>query len=191
MEIAILACCIVIIVLLVVILIRIGGRNDNSADILKNSIESGDRSILDQLSRQNDSVSGMIERHVGLLGDKLGSEQSSMKSSVTESLEKLLAEMSGLRKETREGIDSINKIVTEKMQTTLGESSTSMVRSISELGRNVSAEQEKSHHDGAVNCARNCSFKHITPSRTDGFFVRTRLSPCRIPPRQSPATKRR
>lgn len=143
MEIAILACCIVIIVLLVVILIRTGGRNDNSADILKNSIESGDRSILDQLSRQNDSVSGMIERHVGLLGDKLGSEQSSMKSSVTESLEKLLAEMSGLRKETREGIDSINKIVTEKMQTTLGESSTSMVRSISELGRNVSAEQEK------------------------------------------------
>ena len=143
MEIAVLACCAVIIVLLIVILVRMGAKNGGDAEKIKDSVESGNRAVLDQLARQNDSVSGMIERHVGLLGDKLGSEQSGMKTSLAENLEKLYAEMTELRRENREGIESINKIVTEKMQQTLTDSNAGIVRNVSELGRNLSTEQEK------------------------------------------------
>ena len=141
MDIAILICCAVIIVLLIVVIIGLF-RERGSRDI-RDSVEATGRTVLDQLSRQNDSVSGMIERHVGLLGDKLGAEQKNLRDSVTDTLEKLYSEVTEMRNETRVGIEGINTIVTEKLRASLTDSNNGIVKNISELGRTLSADQEK------------------------------------------------
>ena len=155
-EIIIIICCAVIMILLTAVLVLLlRGKNDrdNSPEIkaqterLKEYYESGSRNILDQLGRQNTAIAETVKQNVDILGDKLESEQKNMRETTSGAIKDIGEDVSGLRKENKESLDSIRSIVTDKMQETLnsrlGALNNTITTSISELGKNLRDEQEK------------------------------------------------
>ena len=154
-EIIIIICCGVIIILLtaVIALILRGRGADNSAAIatqstkLKEYIESGNKVVLDQLGRQNGTIADTVKNNVDILGGKLESEQKIMRETTSSAMKNIGDDVSALRKDNKESLDSIRSIVTDKMQETLNNRleavNTTITTSISALGKNLRDEQEK------------------------------------------------
>lgn len=136
MDMVILICCCVIIVLLIAILIKLlGGSQSREAGEIKNELNhlsENNRMILEQSSRQNEAAVNQI--------DRLG-------QNIRETLSKTEEQMGGLRRENQQSLTDINKVVTEKMQSTLDEKlngvSHTVVKNISELGKTLGDSQEK------------------------------------------------
>ena len=157
MEIAVVICCIIIILLLIINIIltlkKSGSGSGSDYDIkgqtntLKEYYSDGNRSVLDQLGRQTDSISGVVKQNVEILGKNLEQEQKNTRETVTAVLNNIGADMTNLRKESKEGIDGINSIVTEKMQSTLNERIDNLnkviVNNFTSLGSSLREEQSK------------------------------------------------
>lgn len=158
MDIVILILTVIIIIMLgivIFLLIKNSGKDDRGlsenineqTDKLKEYYSDGNRSVLDQISRQTDSVSGVVKQNVELIGKNLGNEQKNTRDTVKNSLDAIGADISELRKESKEGIDGINSIVTEKMQSTLNERIDNLnkviVNSFTSLGSSLREEQSK------------------------------------------------
>lgn len=158
MDIVILILTVIIIIMLgivIFLLIKNSGKDDRGlsdnineqTDKLKEYYSDGNRSVLDQISRQTDSVSGIVKQNVELIGKNLENEQKNTRDTVKNSLDAIGADISELRKESKEGIDGINSIVTEKMQSTLNERIDNLnkviVNSFTSLGSSLREEQSK------------------------------------------------
>ncbi len=154
METYILICCGVIIVLLIVLIIitltrKTGGTVDikGHTEQIKEMYKDGSRGILDQISRQTDSVSGVVKQNVELIGQNLATEQKNLRESTADSLKKINDEITELKKDNKAGLDGINSIVTEKMQSTLNERidnlNKTIVNNFTSLGNSLRDEQSK------------------------------------------------
>lgn len=154
MDIVILICCAVNIVLLAVLLFRSvsAGKSSENQEIseLKKQIEflsqsndNQNKVLLDQTVRQSEAM----VKQIAVLGDSLRDSQDKQQAKAGETLLKIEAEMSGLRKENQESLDKINSIITEKMQTTLDEKLNkafeTIVKNMSELGKSLNDGQDK------------------------------------------------
>lgn len=151
METVILICCIAIIALLIVILIKqFAGSQTHGSDEIKNALErlsetreSDNRMLLEQSSRQSESTANQIDR----LGRGIRESQDRQQKASSETLTRIEEQMSGLRRENQQSLTDINKIVTEKMQSTLDEKLNTViqtvVKNISELGKTLGDSQEK------------------------------------------------
>lgn len=151
-EIIILIICAADLMLLAAVLIMLlkkGGSSAGADDIkqqtgqLKEYYDGGSKVILDQMQRQNTAISDAVKQNVELLGGRIESEQKNMRESTSASIKVMGEDLTGMRRENKEGIDNIKSIVTEKMQTILGEQNANIIKSISELGKRISDEQEK------------------------------------------------
>ena len=156
MDIIILILCILNAVLLAAVLIvllnrRGGGLEEKDLNAqtsqLKEQIGDGNKTVLDQMNRQTGTISDSVERNIKQLGENLLTEQKSTREAVSNSLNTISSEISGLRKENKESLDGINSIVTEKMQSTLNERIEHLNRTISNnftnLGTSLREEQSK------------------------------------------------
>ena len=151
MEILILISCCLIILLLAVVLIRMNsGKNNRDLTELKNKLELLQQNdsnqyklLMDQLARQNET----IVKQISVLGDSLRDALEKQQSQTSGLLSKIQLEMNGLRKENQESLDRINSIITEKMQRTLDDKLNkafeTVVKNMSELGKNLNEGQEK------------------------------------------------
>ena len=158
MDIVILILTVIIIIMLAVVIVlllknRKGEENDISGDIknqtsqLKEYYSDGNRSVLDQIGRQTDSVSGVVKQNIEILGKNLENEQKNTRDTVKESLDSIGTNITEMRKESKAGIDGINSIVTEKMQSTLNDRidnlNKTIVDSFTGLGKNLRDEQSR------------------------------------------------
>ena len=150
MDIIIVICCVVIIALLIVILIRQLKPDDRGSGEIKNALErlaenreSDNRMLLEQSSRQNESTVSQIDRLGRAIRDSLDQRQRSS----SETLEKINDQMSGLRRENQQSLTEINRVVTEKMQSTLDDKLNAVIQTVvknmSELGKTLGDSQEK------------------------------------------------
>lgn len=151
MDIVILSCCAVIILLLIVILIKLlGTPRDRGSEEIRNALErlseareSESRMIMEQSSLQSKSTVDQIDR----LGRDIREAQDRQQKSSSDTLSKIEEQMGGLRRENQQSLTDINKIVTEKMQSTLDDKLNAVIRTvvknISELGKALGDSQEK------------------------------------------------
>lgn len=157
-EIIILICCAVIIILLavvIVLLIRKGSGPAGSGDTgalkaqterLKEYYDSGSKGILDQIGRQNSTIADTVRQNVDILGSRLETEQRNLRETTASAIKGIGDDVTGLRKENKESLDSIRNIVTDKMQNTLNSRLESLnntiTNSFSELGKGLREEQK-------------------------------------------------
>lgn len=151
METVILICCIVIIALLIAVLIKqFAGSQSRASDEIKNALErisetreSDNRMLMEQSSRQSESTVNQIDR----LGRDIRESQDRQQKASSDTLTKIEEQMNGLRRENQQSLTDINRIVTEKMQSTLDEKLNAViqtvVKNISELGKSLGDSQEK------------------------------------------------
>lgn len=151
METAILICCGIIILLLIVILIRqFKPSGDRTLNEIKNAVEqvsktreSDNRMLMEQSSRQSESTVNQIDR----LGRYMRESQDRQQRLSADTLAKIEEQMKGLRVESKDSLDKINGIVTEKMQSTLDERLNAVIRTVvnnmSELGKSLGESQGK------------------------------------------------
>lgn len=144
MDIAVLICCAVIIVLLVLILIKLNKPDNRASDDIKNALESltktresENRMILEQSARQGDAVVNQLDRLSRDMREARDREQ----RTTSDTLGKLGEQMNGLQRENRESLSGINTTVTEKLDARLNGISETVVKNMSELGKNLSGSQ--------------------------------------------------
>ena len=144
-------CCVVNLVLLAAVLIvmltRDSGRKTKSAlrsqtQAMKELYDSGNRTVLDQLGRQNGEISSAVKMNVELLGGRLESEQKGFRQSAEASLAAMDVKLSAVQRDNREGLDSIRTIVSDRLREILAESNAAVIHSISELSRSISETQD-------------------------------------------------
>lgn len=154
-DIIILICCVINIILLAVVIILLASRKkdpDSEAllkgqtDRLKEYFDSGSRGILDQINRQNSTISDTVQRNVEMLGSTLKTEQKNAGDTTAASLDAIGKDIAGMRKENKDSLDSIRGIVTDKMQDTLNSRidnlTNTITNSFSELGKGLREEQK-------------------------------------------------
>lgn len=144
MDIAVLICCAAIIVLLILILIKLNKPDNRASDDIRNSLESlaktresENRMILEQSARQGDAVVNQLDR----LSRDMREAQDREQRATSDTLGKLGEQMNGLQRENRESLSGINAAVTEKLDVRLNGISETVVKNMSELGKNLSSSQ--------------------------------------------------
>ncbi len=154
-DIIIMICCVLNIILLVTVLVLLLNKKSGSVnksqlkeqtERLKEYFDGGSRGILDQLGRQNSTLSDTVKQNVGLLGDRLESEQRNMRETTASAVKSIGEDVAELKKESKDSLDSIRGIVTDKMQDTLNSRLEAMnntiTNSLSELGKGLRDEQK-------------------------------------------------
>ncbi len=150
MDIAILICCVVMILLLIVLLLKPsgGGSVDTSAleqqiALLRENIDSMNRQMHDQETRQNDTNLARMSALQKNLRDALDRQQVRTEAA----LAKMREEMADSRRETNGQLTAINGVVTEKMQKILdrkfSESFATVTSQVTTLGKTINESQER------------------------------------------------
>ena len=98
---------------------------------------------MEQSARQGENAVNQIIK----LGEHISGSQDRQQARTADILEKIGAEMNGLRRENQQSLEKINTIVTEKMQKTLDEKLNgafeTVVQNMAQLGKMLSDSQDK------------------------------------------------
>ncbi|MBQ5312307.1 MAG: DNA recombination protein RmuC, partial [Oscillospiraceae bacterium] len=146
MEILIVLAAVNVIMLTAVIVLLLRKSPSDDMDRMRDYFDMGRKGLSEQIGTQNSSINENVRQSVELLGQNLASEQKNLRESTSAALETLSGDMDAIRRGSREGIEEIRMIVTEKMQTTLNTRLDSLMsgitRNFSELGSSLREEQK-------------------------------------------------
>lgn len=122
------------------------GSFQEQSEKIKEYFELGQKGVIERLGTQSTTVTEMVRQSVELLGKNIENEQKNLKESTSLTLKNISDDFDGMRKENKDGLSEIRLIVTEKMQTVLsdrlGNMSSNITRSITDLGSSLREEQK-------------------------------------------------